>query len=82
MIPQYLNISMSSKHVKIIEVFVYDFIGATKIAELTHLLHISRCMLHGIHAIFPPSEITQHGGGDSVSENNRNKEDGTWEYEK
>ena len=66
----------------IIEVFVDDFIGATNNADLTHILHLSRCMLHDIHANPPPSEVTQHGGGDSVSENNLNKGDGTWAHEK
>ena len=39
-------------------------------------------MFHVIHAIPPPSEVNQHGGGDSVSENNINKVDGTWAQEK
>ena len=51
-------------------------------SEPAHLLHLSRCMVHGVHAIFPPSEITQHGGGVSVSENKLYKGDETWEYEK
>ena len=55
---------MPEKPVDIIEVFVDEFIGATNNADLTHLLHLSRCMLHGIHAISPHYEVTQHGGGD------------------
>ena len=73
---------MPKKPVYIIEVFVDDFIGATNNSDLTHLLHLSRCMLHGIHAITPPSEVTQHGGSDSVSEKELNKGYGTWEHEK
>ena len=48
--------------------------------EITHLLHLSHCMMHGIQAIFPPSEINQHGGSESVSENNLDKGYGTWAY--
>ena len=39
-------------------------------------------MLYGIHAIFLPYEVTQHGGGDSVSEKNLNKGYGTWAHKK
>ena len=73
---------MPEKPVDIIEVFVDEFIGATNNADLTHLLHLSRYMLHGIHAISPPSEVTQHRGGGSLSENNLNKGDVTWAHEK
>ena len=68
MITNSLHSIMPEKPVDIIEVFVNDFIGATNNADITYLLHLSRCMLHGIHAISPPSEVTQYGGGDSVSE--------------
>ena len=52
----------------IIEVYVDDFIAATNRLSLGELRHISRAMLHGIHAIFPPPSITKHCGGDPVSE--------------
>ena len=58
---------MPEKPVDIIEVFVDDFIGATNNSDLTHLLHLYGCMLHGIHAISLTYEITQHGGGESAS---------------
>ena len=58
MIPTYLHPNMAEKPVDIIEVFVNDFIGATNNSDLTHLLNLSHYMLHGIHAIFPPSDTT------------------------
>ena len=58
--------TMPSKPIDSIELFVKNFIGAINNAELTHLLHLSRCTLYGIHAIFLPSEITQHVEGNSV----------------
>ena len=53
MIPNSLHYTMPEKSVDIIEVFVNDFIDATNIADIIHLLHLSRCMLHGIHTISP-----------------------------
>ena len=73
---------MPEKPVDIIEVSVNDFIGATNNADPKNLLHLSRCMLYGIQAVSPPSEVTRHGGGDSVSGNKLNKGDGTWAHEK
>ena len=64
------------------ELFFNEFIGTTNNADLTHLIHLSRCMLYGIHAIYPPYEVTQHGGSDLVSEKKLIKGDGTWAYKK
>ena len=58
MIPHSLHPTMLEKPVDIIEIFVDDFICAKTIADLTHLLHLSQFMLHGIHEILPPSEVT------------------------
>ena len=82
MIPNSLHPIIPEKPVDIIEVFFDDFIGAKDNAYLTHILHLSRCILHVIRAIPTPSEVTQYGGGDSVSENNLNKGEGTWSQEK
>ena len=82
MIPNSLNPTMPENPVDNIEVFVDDFIGATNNYDLTHFIHLSRCMLHGIHEISPPSEVIQHRGGDLVPEKKLNKENGTWAHEK
>jgi len=63
----------------VIEDFVDDFIG--EITE-AHLTHLSRCMLHGIHSVFPPIKATQHGGGDAISEQKIDKGEGRWDYVK
>ena len=68
--------------ITVTEVFVDDFIGMTNNLELEHMQHISRSMLHGIHSIFPPPEITNHSGGDSISEKKIKKGEGTWESQK
>jgi hypothetical protein len=44
------------------EVFVDDFIAYTNNPTDKHLLQISRAMIHDIHSIFPPLEITHHSG--------------------
>ena len=73
---------MTKKPVDIIEVFVNEFIGATNNVDQTHLLHLSRCMLNVIHAIPPPSEVTQHIGGYLLSEKQLSKGDGTCAHNK
>eukprot|EP00957_Ditylum_brightwellii_P018507 1392061-Ditylum_brightwellii.AAC.2 len=37
-------------------------------------------MLHGLHSIYPPLEVTEHPGGDSCAEKKLKKEEGRWEY--
>jgi hypothetical protein len=66
----------------LIEVFVDDFIGCTDDTSTTHLLKLSRAMLHGIHSVFPPPEITGHAGGDPISEKKLDNLDGLWAHTK
>ena len=66
----------------LLEVFVDDFIGATNDATHASFIHLSRCMLHGVHSIFPPAEVTTHGGGDSIAEKKLAKGEGRWETTK
>ena len=47
----------------LIEVFVDDFIGCVNDITKTKLLQTTRAMLHGIHSVFPPPQITGHNGG-------------------
>ena len=60
----------------LIEVFVDDFIACTDAVSKTHLLQVSRAMLHGIHS------ITGHTGGDPISEKKLDKLEGLWEHTK
>ena len=66
----------------LLEIFVDDFIGATNKLHPEHLRHLSRAMLHGIHAIFPPTTTTGHCGADPISEGKLEKKEGTWRFEK
>ena len=72
----------TTKNKTLVEVFVDDFIGATNQTDQDHLQKVSRAMLHGVHSIFPPNEITHHPGGDSIAEKKIDKGEGKWEYKK
>jgi hypothetical protein len=62
------------------EVFVDDFVGVTNNTTTTHLTHISRAMINGIHSIFPPPEVTTHSGGDPISKKKLDKGEGVWSH--
>ena len=69
----------------LLRVFVDDFLGAvglppgcTMADEV--LRWVTRGTMHGIHAVFPPTDVTGHTGGkDSISEKKLKKGDATWE---
>ena len=58
----------------IFEVFVDDFICAAQSSHHPTLQHLSRALLHGIHAIFPPPSITHHNGFDPISEGSQKRQ--------
>jgi hypothetical protein len=72
----------SKKFLTLFEVFVDDFIGATNNGAYNHLRQVSRSMIHGIHSIFPPPEISKHNGEDPISESKIAKGEGLWSTEK
>lgn len=63
---------------KLLEVFVDDFVGMANATNLPHFRQLSRAMLHGVHSIFTPPHISNHDGGDPISEKKMNQGDGTW----
>ena len=63
------RLTAAASFVNITEVFVNDFISATNNTDPDHLRHFSRAMLlHGIHSIFPPPEVSGHQGEDPISQ--------------
>jgi hypothetical protein len=74
------NIEHSTGNTTILEVFVDDFVCATNNLTTKHLRQVSRAMVNGIHAIFPPPEVTGHPGGDPVSEKKLAKREGVWDF--
>lgn len=65
--------------VNLIEVFVDDYIAISNAATQQQLLHISRAMLHGIHSIFPPPEVTGHAGEDPIAQKKMLEGEGLWQ---
>ena len=50
--------------------------------EHAHLRQLSRAMLHGIHAIFPPPEVTVPMGFDPIAYKKMVDGDGSWYFYK
>eukprot|EP00957_Ditylum_brightwellii_P014770 1114216-Ditylum_brightwellii.AAC.1 len=69
----------NEKATDLLEVFVDDFNGCTNDITTKHLTAISRAMLHRLHSVYPPPEITGHPGGDFCAEKKLQKEEGRWE---
>ena len=62
MIPALKSSTPAPSHATdLIEIFMDDYIGVTNNLDHDHLSFFSRCMLHGINSVFPPSEVTTHG---------------------
>ena len=66
----------------LMEVFVDDFIAATNNTSKEHLAHFSKAILHGVHSIFPPPEVTGHQGEDPIAQKKMLQGDGTWDTTK
>ena len=69
-------------HATKIEVYVDDFITCTNNRTPTHLKHLSRAILVGIHSIFPPPKVSGHTGDDPVSKTKLQKNEGLFEPQK
>lgn len=65
--------------VNLIEVFVDDYIAISNAPTKRQLLHISRAMLHGIHSIFPPPDVTGHAGEDPIAQKKMLEGEGLWQ---
>jgi hypothetical protein len=76
------NKSQKTKEITLIEVFVDDFIGATNNTTPSHLTKISKAMIHGVHSIFPPANVSGHNGQDPVSHSKLIKGEGLWSFQK
>ena len=68
--------------IHLLEVYVDYFIDMTNNIHCSHLQQLSRAMLHGTHAIFPPVLITGHNGHDLISESKLEKGEGTRSFVK
>jgi hypothetical protein len=76
--------SKSDSPVRGTYVYVDDFIGAAvESKDGTLLGRMARSIMHDIHSVFPPPDVTGHTGGkDPVSIKKLEKGDGQWHHEK
>lgn len=72
----------SADFLRLMEVYIDDFIQLAQTTDPDKLLHLSRAILHGIHSVFPPPSITGHDGEDPVSLKKLRQGDGLWETRK
>ena len=67
----------------LIRVYIDDYIKAAAVSKGSiHLLvWLTRAVLHAIHSLFPPPEVTGHEGGkDSISQKKLDLFEGIWNY--
>ena len=72
----------ATKFTHLLEVYIDDFIQLAQTCDPTRLTHLSRALLHAIHAVFPPPAITGHDGEDPVSLKKLRQGEGTWDTRK
>lgn len=72
----------TSYTVTLLKVFVDDFCAITNNLHPQHLTSFSKAIIHGIHSIFPPPNITKHIGKDPISQKKLAAGDGTWDTTK
>ena len=65
-----------------LEVYVDNFCAMAQSTDVEELRHMSRALLHSIHEVFPPPEVSGLGGEDSVSIKKLKAGEGVWETRK
>ena len=56
-----------NKYLHVMEVYVDNFCTMVQTEDPHHLRHLSRSLLHAIHVVFPPPEVSGLDGGDPIS---------------
>ena len=65
-----------------LEVYIDDFYTMVQVDALDELHKVTRALLHAIHEVFPPRDVTGHKGGDSISLNKLMQGEGVWTPER
>jgi len=65
-----LSAHLAKELITLLEVYVDDFIGMINKTSLHHLRQLSRAMLHGIHSVYSPPDITGYCGADPFQKPN------------
>ena len=71
-----------SKLWRFLEVYIDDFIGAIQARTRAALEHTTRALLHAIHSVFPPAELTGHTADEPVSIKKLLSGEGIWQVRK
>ena len=66
----------------LLEVYVNDFIQMAQTSNRDALRHLSRALLHTVHSVFPPPEVTGHSGQDPVPLKKLIEGEGLWDVQK
>ena len=61
-----------------LEVFCDSFIHISQTSEPAQLLHLSRAILHEIHSMFPPPQVSGYNGKDPISKKKLDSGEGQW----
>jgi len=67
---------------RLLEVYMDDFIGLAQAPTHQDLVHFTRAVLHGIHTVFPPPTNMQPEQDEPIAIAKLNKGDGRWATQK
>ncbi|KAL7526943.1 hypothetical protein ACHAWF_001977 [Thalassiosira exigua] len=83
-LPQMATVSreQGAAFLQLLEVYVDDFVQMAQTSDVDVLRHCSRAILHAIHSVFPPPDITGHAGEDPISVKKMLEDEGLWAVRK
>ncbi|KAL7545707.1 hypothetical protein ACHAWF_009056, partial [Thalassiosira exigua] len=83
-LPQMTKVSRTqgAAFLQLLEVYVDDFAQMVQAPNVDALRHCSRAVLHAIHSVFPPPDITGHAGEDPISLKKLLEGEGLWAVRK
>ena len=65
-----------------LEVFCNSFIHMAQTSDPAQLLHFSRSLLHIIHSVVPPPNVSGHNGQTTISKKKLDLSKGQWAVRK
>ena len=76
------NPNQQATFLRLLEVYIDDFIHLAQTTDKDQLLHLSHALLHAIHSIFPPPSITSGTEENPVAIKKLLQGDGLWDTQK
>jgi len=77
-----LDNTMLTDILRLLEVYMDDFIGLAQAPTHHDLVHFTRAVLHGIHTVFPPPTATHPDNDEPIAITKLTKGDGLWATKK